>query len=154
MRVSSPQRRRCRCLRVTAARWTRENKTEPRPAFTSAAPLSRSTCCAPFFSCSSSSSFSSLLPSSISDSTSRSLGGMEVAPAFALLLCVSLRVSLADRRHFEESNSTNADESVDYKDPCKAGTLLLCIFFLFFFSFFISFLYALVRAFGAKRLLI
>ncbi|XP_075901094.1 bone morphogenetic protein 1-like [Nelusetta ayraudi] len=46
---------------------------------------------------------------------------MEVAPAFALLLCVSLRVSLADRRHFEESNSTNADESVDYKDPCKAA---------------------------------
>lgn len=79
----------------------------------------------------SSTSFFLLLISSISDSTSRSLGGMEVAPAFALLLCVSLRVSLAERRHFEESNSTNADDSVDYKDPCKAGTLLIRIFFIF-----------------------
>lgn len=73
---------------------------------------------------------------------------MEVAPAFALLLCVSLRVSLAERRHFEESNSTNADDPVDYKDPCKAGTLLICIFFKFSFLFLlpISFLkYAFVR---------
>lgn len=73
---------------------------------------------------------------------------MEVAPAFALLLCVSLRVSLADRRHFEESNSTNADDSVDYKDPCKAGTLLFAFFFFLRLNMCLC-----VEAFGADRLL-
>lgn len=85
------------------------------------------------FSSSSSSFFFSIFPS-ISDATSSSLGGMEVAPAFALLLCVSMRVSLAERRHFEEANSTSADESVDYKDPCKAGTLQIYVFIFFSIS--------------------
>lgn len=62
---------------------------------------------------------------------------MEVAPAFALLLCVSMRVSLAERRHFEEANSTSADESVDYKDPCKAGTLQIYVF-IFFSNLYLS----------------
>lgn len=56
---------------------------------------------------------------------SGSLGGMELAPVFALLLCVSLRVSPADHGHFEESNLTHVDDTVDYKDPCKAGRWLL-----------------------------
>ncbi|CAF88521.1 unnamed protein product, partial [Tetraodon nigroviridis] len=53
---------------------------------------------------------------------------MEVAPAVALLLCVSLRLSLAAQLEFVDTNFTLVDEAIDYKDPCKAGRIcsLLC----------------------------
>lgn len=46
---------------------------------------------------------------------------MQVAPAAALLLCVSLRVSLAEHWEFVDPNSSPVDDAIDYKDPCKAG---------------------------------
>lgn len=53
--------------------------------------------------------------------------GMEVAPAFSLLLCVSLAADW----EFVDTNFTHIDDAIDYKDPCKAGTVrfyLLCEF--------------------------
>lgn len=47
---------------------------------------------------------------------------MEVAPAVLLLLC-GLRVSLAGDWEFVDTNFTYLDDAIDYKDPCKAGTV-------------------------------
>ncbi|TNM91924.1 hypothetical protein fugu_018936 [Takifugu bimaculatus] len=46
---------------------------------------------------------------------------MEVAPAASLLLCVSLRLSLAANWDFVDTNFTHLDDAIDYKDPCKAA---------------------------------
>ena len=53
---------------------------------------------------------------------------MEVAPAFSLLLCVSL----AAEWESVDAHSGFLDDAIDYKDPCKAGAVH---FFFFFFSF-------------------
>lgn len=50
---------------------------------------------------------------------------MEVAPAVSLLLCVSLRVSLAANWEFVDTHFTHRDDALDYKDPCKAGRACL-----------------------------
>lgn len=48
---------------------------------------------------------------------------MEVAPNFLFLLCVCLRVSLAADWEFDDTNFTYLDDAIDYKDPCKAGSV-------------------------------
>jgi len=63
---------------------------------------------------------------------------MEVAPACVLLLC-SLRVSLAADWESVDTHLTDRGDVIDYKDPCKAGTVnfdLLheCIDVLYFLS--------------------
>lgn len=47
---------------------------------------------------------------------------MEVAPTFLLLLC-SLRVSLEADWEFVDTDLTYLGDAIDYKDPCKAGTV-------------------------------
>lgn len=50
---------------------------------------------------------------------------MEGAPAAALLLCVCLRLSLADHWEFGDTSSSRVEDAIDYKDPCKAGRVRL-----------------------------
>lgn len=91
-----------RCQRIPAAQWRRE-KAALRP--TNAA---EELCCAGW-----SGSCCSLDPEA-----------MEVAPAASLLLCVSLRLSLA-HWEFGDTHFPHVEDAIDYKDPCKAGRMCL-----------------------------
>lgn len=67
---------------------------------------------------------------------------MEVAPTFLFLLC-GLRVSLAAEWEFEDTNFTYLGDAIDYKDPCKAGTVTLSslriyLSFAFYFSVYVA----------------
>lgn len=47
---------------------------------------------------------------------------MAMSPAFLLLLCGRC-VSLAADWEFVDTNFVYLDDAIDYKDPCKAGTV-------------------------------
>lgn len=85
---------RSRCQRIAAAQWRREEAARP--------PLRGN--------------FVELLLPPEVDPEIRS-EAMEAGPATALLLCLSLRLSL----DFVDTHLTHLDDAIDYKDPCKAG---------------------------------
>lgn len=106
------------CQRITAAEWRREKNNTPQPSRNFFFFFFFCVCvlfCSPCNKRRSSTSAPLDIWSEV----------MEVAPAFWFLLCVSLRVSLAADWEFVDTNFTHFGDVIDYKDPCKAGTVNL-----------------------------